>query len=141
VTKTPPESPAETRRRRSAGGSPWSAAGRGSAVAWWLAAVGAVLGVAAGVVQLVAGDVMPEWTGDKNDWVLLGLATIGLSLVAAVCFWYLRRPGLPLWGRVALVVVYVAAVIVCFTTVGRLWYLPGPMLLLALVLELRLDVR
>ena len=88
------------------------------------------------MVQLVAGDVIPEWTGDKNDWVLLGLATIGLSLVAAVCFWYLRRRGLPLWGRVALVLVYLAAVIVCFTTVGRLWYVPGPVLLAALVLEL-----
>jgi len=105
-----------------------------AAAAWWLAAIGVVLGIAAGVVQLAAGDVIPEWTGDKNDWVLLGLATIGLSIVAAVCLWQMRRARLP-WLHACLIVVYLAAVIVCFTTVGRLWFLPGPLLLAALVLQ------
>jgi hypothetical protein len=110
--------------------------GRAGIAAWWLTGTGAVLGVAAGVVQLAAGNAIPEWTGDKNDTVQLGLATVGLSLVAAVCFWYLARRHLPPWGRLALVVIYMAAVIVCFTTVGRLWYVPGPLMLSGLVLRL-----
>ncbi len=108
------------------------------AAAAWLAAIGVVLGIAAGVVQTAAGDVIPEWTGDKNDWVLLGLATIGLSIVAAVCLWQVRRAR-STWAYACLVVIYLAAVVVCFTTVGRLWYLPGPLLLLALVLQVAAD--
>jgi hypothetical protein len=104
------------------------------AIAWWLVRVGAALGVVAGVVQSAVGNVIPEWTGDKNDSVQLGLATIGLSIVAAVCFWQLRR-DLPSWARSVLMPVFLAAVIVCFTTVGRLWYVPGPLMLAAFVLQ------
>jgi hypothetical protein len=98
-----------------------------------LAVAGAVLGVAAGVAQLVAGDAMPAWSGNKADTTGLGLATIVLSAVVGVCLWQSRRPN-PRWGRLLAGGAGMAAVVVCFTTVGRLWYVPGPVLLVALLL-------
>jgi|WetSurMetagenome_2_1015567.scaffolds.fasta_scaffold07154_9 hypothetical protein len=102
-------------------------------VARVLAVAGTVLGVAAGVAQLLAGDLIPAWSGNKADTAGLGLATIVLSAVAGVCLWQSRRP-LPRWGRLVAGGAGVAAVVVCFTTVGRLWYVPGPVLLVALLL-------
>jgi hypothetical protein len=100
-----------------------------------LGLAGAALGIAAGFVQLFAGRVIPEWTGNKADTVGLGLATIALTIVAAVCLWQIQRsPGR--WSRWVPAVAGIAAVAVCFTTVGRLWYLPGPLLIAALVLAL-----
>jgi hypothetical protein len=98
-----------------------------------LAAAGVLLGVCAGLVQLVAGSSIPEWTGNKMDPAGLGLATIVLSLVAGVALWQLRRP-LPAWARVACALVSVACAAVCFSTVGRLWYVPGTLLLVATLL-------
>jgi hypothetical protein len=92
-----------------------------------------MLGVCAGLAQLFLGSSIPQWTGDKMDPAGLGLTTIVLSLVAAVALWQLRRP-LPVWARVACVLVSVACAAVCFSTVGRLWYVPGPLLLLATLL-------
>ena len=100
-----------------------------------LGAVGALLGVAAGVVQLAAGSSIPDWTGNKNDTSGLGLATIMLSIVAGIALWQLARVR-RLSFRVAYALMGIAAVVICFTTVGRLWYVPGPLLLLAFVLSL-----
>jgi hypothetical protein len=91
---------------------------------------GVLLGVFAGIVQLAYGSSIPAWTGDKNDTVGLGLVTIGLSLVAGVALWRLLRPP-RLWGQIICAVTALACAVVCFTTVGRLWYLPGPLLVLA----------
>ena len=109
--------------------------------AWGLVLAGGALGVVAGLVQALAGDVIPEWTGDKNDTVQLGLATIGLSLVAVACFWRLSRGAAGLWLRALLAAAFLAAVIVCFTTVGRLWYVPGPLMLVAFVLHVSASRR
>ena len=99
------------------------------ALAW----AGVLLGICAGLVQLTLGATIPQWTGDKMDPAGLGLTTIVLSLVAAAALWQLRRP-LPAWARVACVLASVACAAVCFSTVGRLWYVPGPLLLLATAL-------
>ena len=85
------------------------------------------------MAQLLVGDAIPAWSGNKADTAGLGLATIALSAVAGVCLWQSRRP-LPRWGRLLAGGAGVAAVVVCFTTVGRLWYVPGPVLLVALLL-------
>jgi hypothetical protein len=98
-----------------------------------LAGAGVLLGICAGLVQLLLGSSIPEWTGNKMDPTGLGLTTIVLSLVAAVALWQLRRP-LPTWARAACVLAGVACAAVCFSTVGRLWYVPGPLLLAATVL-------
>jgi len=94
---------------------------------------GAFLGVCAGVVQLAYGSSIPDWTGDKMDTTGLGLATIGLSIVAGVAIWRLLRT-IDLRWRAGLACVALACAIVCFTTVGRLWYVPGPLLILSTML-------
>jgi hypothetical protein len=37
------------------------------------------------------------------------------------------------WRRVVCAVVTLACAVICFTTVGALWYLPGPLLIVATV--------
>ncbi len=62
----------------------------------------------------------------------LGIITIALSPIAlaAVVFAH-RNPTISSRVRVALVVAIPLAAVICFTTVGRLWYLPGPLLIIA----------
>jgi hypothetical protein len=64
--------------------------------------------------------------------VQLGIITIALSLaaLAAVVFAH-RNPTISPRARVALAVAILLAAVVCFTTVGRLWYVPGPLLIVA----------
>ena len=85
---------------------------------------GASLGVAAGLVQATVGARIPDWTGAKAEPVGLGVLTVVLSLLVAGCAWWWRRPE-------QLVPPAVAAVcaLIGFTTVGRLWYVPGPLVL------------
>jgi len=99
-----------------------------------LAAAGAVLGVVAGIVQASVGSDIPDWTGAKASPGALGALTIVLSLVAAAGWAGLRRPtaGEPLVALAALVV----PALVGFTTVGRLWFAPGPLLLVGAALSI-----
>lgn len=107
-------------------------AGRGLGIA------GAALGVLAGIVQWAFGDEIPEWTGEKLHPVQLGIITILLSLLALGCVLFLAdRPGAPRRQRLAAGVGIAFAAGICFTTVGRLWYVPGPLLLISALLLLR----
>ena len=94
---------------------------------------GIALGVAAGLTQLLAGSAIPAWSGNKLDTAGLGITTILLSLVAGVGLWQLRRE-LPRGQRRAVLLLVLACAAVCFTTVGRLWWIPGPLLIAAAVL-------
>ena len=94
---------------------------------------GIALGVAAGLTQLLAGSAIPAWSGNKLDTTGLGITTLLLSLVAGVGLWQLRRELLR-WERIAVLLLVIACAAVCFTTVGRLWYIPGPLLIAAAVL-------
>jgi hypothetical protein len=97
-----------------------------------LALAGASLGVLAGLLELTIGPSVREWVGDKQDTTRLGLTTAVLSAVALVAAAALRRPRGGTDGRrVAIALALVIPAVVCFTTVGRLWYLPGPLLLAA----------
>lgn len=102
-----------------------------------LGLAGGALGVLAGGAQAVAGTAIPEWTGDKADPVALGLLTILLSVIALGAASVLRRTQAP---TPALQAVVAAGLVVpgalCISTVGRLWYLPGCLLLLAAGLAL-----
>lgn len=98
-----------------------------------LGLAGVTLGVAAGLTQLVAGSTIPAWSGHKLDTTGLGITTIVLSLVVGVGLRHLRR-ALPRWERVAALLLALACAGLCFTTVGRLWYLPGPLLIAAAML-------
>ncbi len=98
---------------------------------------GAGLGLLAGALQATIGATIPGWTGAKQAPVALGLLTIGLSGVAALAAAALlatigRRPGM----RLAAVTAVAVVAGVCFSTVGRLWFVPGPLLLLGAALSI-----
>ena len=97
-----------------------------------LGLAGAALGTLAGLVELTVGDEIRSWIGDKHDTTRLGLATIVLSLLALVCATALRRrpDAAPAW-RAAAGFGLLAPGLICFTTVGRLWYIPGLLLVAA----------
>jgi hypothetical protein len=95
-------------------------------------AVGGVLGVAAGLAQAGFGSRIPTWTGAKAEPLALGLLTITLSLVAAAGAWAWRRPDQLLPPTVAVICASIG-----FSTVGRLWYLPGPLILAAALAGVR----
>jgi hypothetical protein len=96
---------------------------------------GAALGVVAGVVQWAAGDEIPEWTGNKLHPVQLGIITIVLSLMALGAITFLaRRPGAAKRERILATVLIGLIAGICFTTVGRLWFVPGPLLLVSAVM-------
>jgi hypothetical protein len=93
---------------------------------------GATLGILAGAVQWAFGSEIPEWTGDKLHPVQLGIITIALSLIALAAVIRLDRdPPVSTTGLLGLVAAVLGAALICFTTVGRLWYLPGPLLIIA----------
>lgn len=101
-----------------------------------LGLAGAVLGVAAGIVQILAGAQIPEWSGNKANPGGLGALTVMLSGVAAGCALLLRRPTLSYGGRLGCATGLLVFGAVCFSTVGALWWLPGLLLLGAAVLAI-----
>lgn len=101
-------------------------------IAGWLALAGSALGVLAGLIELTIGPDIRAWVGDKQDTTRLGLTTIALSLAALGAALALRRPrGRAGAGRVAVSLGLLAPGLVCFTTVGRLWYVPGALLVVS----------
>ncbi len=103
---------------------------RSDRLAGHLALAGASLGVVAGLLELAIGPSVRDWVGNKQDTTRLGLTTLVLSAVAALAAATLRRPRSDAGGRrVAIALALVIPALVCFTTVGRLWYLPGALLL------------
>lgn len=98
-----------------------------------LAVAGASLGLLAGLVELTIGPSIRDWVGDKQDTTRLGLTTMILSAAALAAATALRRHS---ERRVAIALGLLVPGLICFTTVGRLWYLPGALLLLAAALVL-----
>lgn len=104
-------------------------AARIDAVTAPLALVGSALGVAAGLLELTIGPSIRDWVGDKRDTTSLGLATTLLAAVALLATFELRRPRPRGEGhRVAVAIGLLVPALVCFTTVGRLWDVPGALL-------------
>ena len=103
--------------------------------------IGASLGLAAGLAELTVGPSIRSWVGSKADTTRLGLATLvlaGLALVAALAL--LRRPRASAPTRLALAAGLLIPGLICFTTVGRLWSVPGVLLVGAGIVTL-VDVR
>jgi hypothetical protein len=97
-----------------------------------LATVGSALGVIVGVVDTAVGSSIRAWVGNKIDTTTLGLATVALSAVALAAASAWQRPGGHAGGRrLATVLALVVPAAICFTTIGRLWYVPGALMLLA----------
>jgi hypothetical protein len=97
-----------------------------------LATAGATLGIIAGLVDVAVGPSIRGWVGNKLNTSILGIATIALSALAlaAAIAWQRNgsRVGL---RRLGTAVALAVPAILCFTTIGRLWYLPGSILLIA----------
>lgn len=111
----------------------------------YVAALGASLGIVAGLAELTLGPHVRSWVGNKQDTTRLGLATIALSAIAllAAVTW-LRRKDASTGTRLLIVVGLLVPGAICFTTVGRAWYLPGALLLAAAAMpiaDLREDAR
>jgi|GEM_PF-2868149 len=80
--------------------------------------IAAVLGVGAGVAEIVAGTV--TWAGNKNDPTALGWVTIGLGIVigaASLAATRTRRPGARLVAAATLLV----CALLGLTTAGLAW--------------------
>lgn len=101
-----------------------------------LTMIGAALGVAAGVVQVGFGSEIPQWSGAKAEPVSLGILTIVLSCLAATAAHVVLRGPKRSTRQVAMLATVVVVALVCFTTVGRLWLVPGPLLLVGATMQL-----
>lgn len=98
------------------------------------AVLGAVLLVAAGLVQATLGAVIPDWTGDKLAPVGLGLLTVGMGAGALLAAQELCKPDLSPGARAAWALGLVGPGLLALTTVGVLSYLPSFLLVSAGVL-------
>lgn len=98
-----------------------------------LGVTGGLFGVAAGLIQAIVGERVPQWSGAKQAPVALGLLTVALSLVAVLAA-ARQRTDLSVRARAACAVGLVGPGLLCLSTVGRLWYLPAALLLPAGVL-------
>jgi hypothetical protein len=102
----------------------------------WLGIIGSALGIVAGLVEASVGADIREWIGDKSSPFPLGIVTIVLSLVALGAALVARRQPTTAAGRLAVGLGLLLPGGVGFTTVGRLWYVPGLLLVVAGALAL-----
>ncbi len=112
-----------------------TAAPRTQSLAARLGLLGGALGMVAGIVQAAVGDRIPDWSGAKSNPVGLGLLTVLLSVAAVVSAQALRghEAATPPRRLTTAVGLFVPAAL-CFSTAGRLWFLPGILLVAAAVL-------
>ncbi len=97
-----------------------------------LGIVGATLGLVAGLAELAAGPSIRSWVGNKEDPTRLGLATLVFAAIAlAAALALVRRPEASAPRRLVFAAALLLPGLICFTTVGRLWYLPGALLVAA----------
>lgn len=95
-----------------------------------LAALGAGLGVLAGVVDVAIGPSIRGWIGNKLNPTPLGVLTVILSSIALAAALRWTRPGGRDGGRrLGTILAFLLPAGLCFTTIGRLWYVPGALLL------------
>lgn len=113
----------------------------GQHVALYLGTAGGVLGVVAGLTQALVGSRIPEWTGAKSEPLALGLLTVALSAGAAAGAATLSSGPPPAERRTALACGMLLPAALCFSTVGRLWFLPGTLLLSAIGILLGTGAR
>ena len=86
----------------------------------------------AGTLELTIGHAIRSAVGNKTDMTGLELLTIVLSLTAVVAAWNaVRHPQLSRARRFAVVFLLLIPAGIYFTTVGALWWIPGPLLLVS----------
>lgn len=95
-----------------------------------LGLLGSALGMVAGIIEMSIGKQILPWIGNKGNPVALGIVTLLLSGVAMAAILAARRGRTPTNdGKLAIVLGVLLPAAICFTTVGRLWYVPGLLLL------------
>ena len=106
---------------------------RSERYAAWSGLLGGALGAVAGIVQAAFGTHLGAWAGSKADPIPLGLLTTGLSALALTAVLVRRRAVRSPGGgtRATVAGAELVAGLVGFSTVGRLWWLPGALLLAA----------
>ncbi len=101
-------------------------------VAARLATIGGSLGILTGAIQTTIGSHITDWTGSKDRPVALGLLTIMLSLSVVAAARSLRSIAGPRPETLAAIAIWLIVVaLLCSTTVGRIWSIPGALLLAA----------
>ncbi len=99
---------------------------------------GSVLGILAGLIELSIGAQIRPWIGNKESPEALGLLTLILSSVALAALLSARNHEAPTNnGKLAVLFGILLPAAICFTTVGRLWYVPGALLVAAALLLVR----
>lgn len=90
---------------------------------------GAALGMLAGLIETTLGASIRPWIGNKENPFILGLVTMLLSGLAWTTI-RLAQKNIPSTAnsKLATILGVLVPAGVCFTTVGRLWYLPGTLL-------------
>lgn len=84
----------------------------------------------AGLAQITIGSHIPGWSGHKRNPVALGLLTIVLGATGLAAAQPLRASAAVRSEMLVAIGVWLAAVgVLCSTTVGRLWVIPGMLLL------------
>ena len=97
-----------------------------------LGVLGASLGIAAGAVEVTVGSHIGPWIGGKADPTRLGIVTLALGTVAlAAALVVGRTEPVPPPRRAAAGVMLTVTGLTGMTTTGRLWVVPGAMLLIA----------
>lgn len=100
-----------------------------------LGRVGAALGMLAGLLEMTVGASIREAIGNKENPVALGVVTLVLSTVALATSEVGRRTApRSTNAKLSVVLGQFLPAVICFTTVGYLWFVPGPLLLLSTML-------
>lgn len=100
-----------------------------------LGKLGSALGLLAGLIEMSIGTQILPWIGNKEDPAILGVVTFFLSGIAFVSVLLARKHVKPTNDRkLAIILGVLLPAAICFTTVGRLWYLPGALLIMTCLL-------
>jgi hypothetical protein len=100
-----------------------------------LGVLGSSIGVVVGMIELSIGTQIRSWIGNKEKPFVLGMITIILSSMALLTFiLYQKRDPQDNDRKLVIFLGVLLPTVICFTTVGKLWYLPGCLLVVALSL-------
>lgn len=95
---------------------------------------GSSIGVIVGLIELSVGTKILSWIGNKENPIILGMITIFLSVIVFVSVRFSEKNNIPTDDcKLAIFLGILLPTTICFTTVGRLWYLPGILLILTSV--------
>jgi len=103
-----------------------------------LGVTGSILGALGGLIELTVGAQIRPWIGNKENPAVLGIVTLLLSGMALGAILFARKLKTPTNdGKLAIFLGVWLPAMICFTTVGRLWYLPGLLLTVTALLLAR----